>query len=187
MARGKKKDVPTNGNGPDPETIASYYRKLQAAADDVETAKGPYDEERGRYRALCKAAKTDGVDIDAMLRVLKAAKQDPDKRRMDMENFVRIAKLMDVAIGTQFDLFGADVPAQVASDNAKHNATRAGQAAGKRGEHRVDSNPHDPASELYVCFDNGWMKAQSAMVMDLAPKPSAEPRRVEGAELAIVT
>lgn len=189
MVRGKqtKNEATTAGNGPDPEMIASYYRKLQVAADDVETAKIPYDEERGRYRSLCKAAKTDGVDIDAMLRVLKAAKQDPDKRRLDMENFIRIAKIMDVAIGTQLDLFGFDVPAQVATDNAKHSAMRAGQAAGKRGEHRVDSNPHDPASELYVSFDNGWMKAQSAMVMDLAPKPSAEPRRTEGAELAIVT
>lgn len=187
MARGKSKPPEKNGNGPDPELIASYYRKLQDQADVVATAKGPYDEERGRYRSLCKAAKTDGVDIDAMIKVLNAAKQDPSKRQLELETFVRYAKLMDVAIGTQFDLFGFEVPVQVATDNAKHNATRAGQMAGKRGEHRLDSNPHDPASELYVAFDTGWMKSQTAMVMDLAPKPSTEPRRGGGGELKVVT
>lgn len=185
MGRPRKATTDTPKNGPDPETIASYYRKLQTQADAVEASKIPYDEERGRYRSLCKAAKTDGVDIDQLLRVLKASKQDNDKRQSDLANYVRYARLMNVPLGTQFDLFGGDVPQQVATDNAKHNAKRAGEAAGRRGEHRHDANPHDPASELFVAFDAGWMKAQTGMVNDLAPKPSAKPRLVGGGEGAI--
>lgn len=184
MPRGKKNVVSeTPQNGPDPETIASYFRKLQDQEDAVAAAKAPYDEERGRHRALVKAAKTDGVDTDALLRTLKAAKRDRNEVEAEERNFLRYSKLMGLPIGTQFDMFGGDVPDQVATDNARHAAKRAGSAAGRRGEHRVDSNPHDPASELYVAFDNGWMDAQRDMVMDLAPQPSESPRLVQGGEM----
>lgn len=185
MGRPRKVQSETPKNGPDPETIASYFRKLQNQADAIDAAKGPYDEERGRYRSLCKAAKTDGVDVDALLRVLKVSKQDNDKRQADLANFMRYAQIMNVPVGTQFDLFGFEVPDQVRTDNEKHAAKRAGALAGRRGENRNDSNPHEPASELFVAFDDGWMSSQTEMVKALAPQPQAEPRRTSsGGETA---
>ena len=166
-------EKPKLSNGPSPELIASTARKILAQEAEVEKAKGPYDTEKGRLRSLYKAAKADGINIDALNRVLKFKRMAPHEAQDQVAAEVRYAKYLSLPFGTQFGLFdGIDVPEHVQAEQSRDAAHEKGFAAGRAGGGRAE-NPYDPGSEFYPLWDRAWELGQRDIVAGMAPGAAA--------------
>lgn len=169
-------------NGPDPELVSGFVRKILDVDHEIAQLKIPYDSEIARRRTLLKNAKAAGIDVDDLKWVVRQKTRDP--RDVEREDTRRrwYAQIMGLPVGTQLGLF--EVPQQVLDDNALHDATRAGLHVGKQGGNRHD-NPHPPASELFVRWDRGYMQGQETITESMArtgAAPAAEGLRGEGPE-----
>lgn len=111
---------------------------------------------RGKISAAKKVAKKDGCDVDAIVAAIKLKRRDPDEVIAEHRNMVRVLKLLDSPLGTQFDFF-KDVDVKDTVD-----ARTAGKAAGKNGEN-ADNNPHPQGTEQHAQWREGWGEGQAAL------------------------
>lgn len=124
---------------------------------------------RGKISAARKVAKKDGCDVEAIVAAIKLKRRDPDEVIAEHRNMVRVLKLLESPLGTQFDFF-KDVEVKDTVD-----ARTAGRAAGKNGE-PPENNPYAAGTEQNADWKAGWLDGQAELAG--ASRPGG--RRVGG-------
>jgi hypothetical protein len=136
-----------------PTIFLKHYRAIRDAETEhkatgsvVQTAK--------------KAAKSDGVDLDALRMLQKLSKIDSDEAELRIKHMFAYAQWAELPIGTQMDMFGkaTSVPEAESEKQREFNAAEEGRRASEGGQPR-DSNPHpEPGSLEFVAWDKAWAK-----------------------------
>lgn len=137
-----------------PATFLKHYRAIR----DAETA---HKSAGSIVQTAKKAAKSDGVDLDALRMLQKLAKLDSDEAELRIKHMMAYAQWAEMPLGTQTDLFGkaTSVPEDEAEKQREFNASEEGRRASDGGQPR-DSNPHtDAGSPEFVSWDKAWLKA----------------------------
>jgi len=149
-----------------PETFLAHYRSIRDATrvkDDAGMA----------LARTKKAAKSDGVDLDALKMLERLAKLDEDEAELQLKHVFEYASWAKLPIGTQLDAFGQHkIPAvkqKAANEHELWAAGDAGNKAGKKGEPR-DNNPHEPGTELHVVWAKGWLDGQRVIADEMQPE-----------------
>jgi hypothetical protein len=161
-----------------PAVFTKHYRKIR-------DLKEQQDDVSSELRLAKKAAKTDGVDLDALQLMEKLAKLDDDEAELQLRHMHQYATWLKMPLGTQFGLFGTTVVPKGqealedddAIDDIKDDeAGEAGKLASKRGELR-SANPHPVGSRLFAAWDKGWLgHMQDALTATENREPEAEPK-----------
>src|SRR5262249_14098472 len=132
-----------------PETFLKHYRAIR----DLKAAHA--DAAMAVARAK-KAAKNEGIDLDALKMLEKLAALDDDEAELRLRHLSGYSKWLNLPIGMQADLFGspeaATVSAQAAAEQAEWQAGDEGRDAGRAGRER-DENPYEAGSAEYVAWD----------------------------------
>lgn len=132
----------------------------------VVTTKREADEAQGRYRAARKKLRDAGADMGAYALMESLAKLGEEEANRRMNDAMRYGRFLGLPIGTQLQLLEDDLPRVPEKAKAEHTeweATEAGILAGKAGYGRVDDNPFQAGSPLYVAWDEGWLKGQATI------------------------
>jgi len=137
-----------------PEIFLRHYRAIR----DATTAK---DEATALLRVAKKAAKTAGVNLDALRMLERLAALDADEAALRLRQMFQYASWTDLPFGTQVNFFVAPdgtKPVEAAQvDHQEWVAGDNGLAAGKAGRLRED-NPHDAGTREYVAWDKAWSR-----------------------------
>ena len=166
-----------------PETFLAHFRAIRDATRTKD------DAVMGVARCK-KAAKRDGLDLDALKLLENLAKLDDDELAVQLRHLHQYAKWASLPLGTQLDAFGEHViPTVKAKAVGEHDlwtATDVGYKAGRSGLPR-DTNPYQPGTELHVNFDKAWTDGQRVIADEMHPekangaangtgKPAAKPK-----------
>jgi hypothetical protein len=162
-------------NRPSDKTIVSIARKIIKQDNEIEEVRDSLKSLVGARRAMVKDAKKKGINTAALLQVIRELKLDPAEVAREWEEHQRITRLLNVPLGTQFDLWMAErepdaEPSEEAQAQAKFNAEQDGYLAGKEG-HKIDANPHhqSTASALFSAWRKGWNRGQAHLAKGLTP------------------
>lgn len=130
-----------------------------------------------------KAAKADGVSLKALDAVRVLAKLDSHELTQDFNDIVRYARLLQVPLYSQLDMFDApdgstdeeDIIARAASD---------GLRAGRMGE-EGKTTKYDPGSPAGQAWLEYWRKGQDELLaaikeIPVSEKAPAEPPKRRG-------
>lgn len=136
-------------------TLRKEHKKLQ---EDVREASG-------RYRNAVKLAKAEGCMADAITQALREADADPVELERLYHEKLRVHRLMDHPVGTQFSLgldeAGAGANAKAVTGEGPMTpevADRHGYIACRNKEPQ-SNNPHQAGTELHVAWKAGWDRA----------------------------
>lgn len=155
--KGKKRGIGDNsGSGVPDEIYERHIAKIDSTSKAMNKAKEAFDQAKGMHQSAYKAAKGDGVDIDAVRLARKLDKQDAGVTQILYANTARVLNLMGSPLGEeQMDLFGAI--------NPKPPEEAPGVRGLKAGEAGVDrtANPYKPGSSEYQAYDDQWLVGQS--------------------------
>lgn len=139
----------------EPEIFLSQHRRI---SDWLLKA----DEFKASGKAALNTAKATGVNLDAYKMVKKWAKQDREQVEKNLRDALLMARLLDLGLFDQMDLFASEtnsalsgLTAKVMTDHKEWEAERAGYDEGKSGS-PLDNNPHAPGSPLHERFIVGW-------------------------------
>jgi hypothetical protein len=152
-----------------PDTFLRHYRDIRDCKD------AHHDTGMALARAK-KAAKADGVDLDALKMLEKLADLETDEAEIQLRHLREYAAWIDLPIGAQLDMFGKppQPDAEAAEKQREHNAKLQGKSAGESGQLRGD-NPYDAGSPEHVAWDRAWtsgnkvwLKGQKSLAGDLA-------------------
>lgn len=158
-----------------PETFLAHLRSIRDAKRTQEDA-------NMAVARVKKAAKRDGIDLDAFKLMEGLAKLDEDEAELRLRHLFEYSKWANLPIGTQLDAFGDHrVPPVKTKAAAEHDlwaAGDAGRAAGKKGEPK-DNNPHNPGTELHVVWNKSWLDGQRVIAdeMNGGGEVEATPKR----------
>lgn len=168
-----------------PEVFLRHYR-------DIRDCKQAHGETGTALARAKKAAKKDGIDLDALKMLEKLADLDTDEAALQLGHLKIYAGWLELPIGSQLDAFGAPAPlaldAKVQQEQREWVAGGQGFEAGKAGNER-DLNPHQAGSSEYVAWDKSWangnklfMKGQKKLAGELGArangaKPPAAAKR----------
>jgi uncharacterized protein (UPF0335 family) len=142
-----------HNSGVPQEVERRWLAKIQDGQAAVERAAKPLKSRKGELSSIYKAAKSEGVDIDAAKKALKLNKLDHLDVALEYSNVGRYLRMLDSPLGIQMELFKAtDLPVAV-------QAAVEGKRAGLAG-HSIDINPHTPGTEPFVAFVDAWHKGQ---------------------------
>ena len=151
------------------DTRRQLYREAVIARVELDKASGV-------YRAVLKRAKTDGVNVTAMVAAIVARSKDPDEVMMNLRDTIHMMAVTHMPT-IQTDLFGMMVEPKVSEEEVtKHDNFRAkddGHFNGAGGKPR-EGNPHHPGSEIFVEWDKGWLEGQAVLAQ--GPKLVTPPR-----------
>jgi hypothetical protein len=157
-----------------PEVFLKHYREIR----DLKDAQA--DAAAAVARAK-KAAKNDGVDLDALKWLEKLAGLDTDEAELQIKHLQIYAKWIELPIGMQLDMWGkpepATVDAQAAEEQREWAAGGDGYKAGEKGDQQREDNPHEAGSAEHVAWDKGWtrghkvwLSAQKQIASEMGPK-----------------
>jgi hypothetical protein len=132
-----------------------------------------------------KAAKGDGIDLDALKLLEKFADLDTDEAELQLRHVKQYAEWLKLPIGAQLDAFGpAAIPKVSPEEDQKQRdwtARQAGEAAGKAGNER-QVNPNSPGTSEHVSWDKAWLKGnkvwlkgQEKIASEMAEPPEELP------------
>jgi hypothetical protein len=145
-----------------PEAFLKHYRTIRGAKDD-HAATGT-----ALARAK-KAAKADGIHLDALKWLEKLADLETDEATVQMRRLSLYARWIELPVGTQLAMFEdteQSMPSQEALDDQREwDAGDAGNAAGMAGHMRVD-NPHPPGTLPYAAWDKAWIKGNKVWLAE---------------------
>ena len=152
---GAAKPGHNSGEVPD-EIILRWNAKIEVAANAAQRAKDAHDSAKGKLQSIYKAAKDDGVDIDALKEVRKMDKGDHAEVELRYRNTGRYLRVLESKLAVQFELFPE------VKQSASVSAWLAGTRAGKSGV-SIDENPHTPGSEVFEEWNGGWRNGQTKL------------------------
>jgi hypothetical protein len=139
-----------------PAVFLKHYRAIR----DAETE---HKSTGSAVQTAKKAAKSDGVNLDALRLLTKLNKLDSDEAELQLKHMITYAGWAGLPLGSQLDMFGGKTTTEVPEDEAEKqrefNATEEGKRASEGGQPR-DSNPHaDAGSPEFAAWDKAWLKA----------------------------
>jgi len=142
------------GGVPD-EVYQRWMKRIELAQTAVDRAQKPLKSKKGELSAIYKAAKADGVNVDAVKTAFKKHKLDHLQVAMDYRDTGRVLRLMESPLAVQMSLFGNQLPDLV-------NVALEGKLAGELG---VDVNqcPYKPGTEEFVAYHDAWGKGQAEL------------------------
>jgi len=155
-----------------PSTFLRHYREIRDCKE------AHHDTGMALARAK-KAAKGDGIDLDALKLLEKLADLDTDEAELRMRHLRLYAGWIELPLVTQLDMFGQPPPSKPDEEETQKqrdfNAKAAGKAAGQAG-HERQTNPQIAGSSEHVAWDKAWLaghkvwlKGQEAIASEMAP------------------
>ena len=156
-----------------PEVFLRHYRTIR-------DLKSEHSETGMAIARAKKAAKNDGIDLDALRWLEKLADLDTDEAELQIKHLQTYAGWLKLPIGTQLAMFAqpeaTPVDPQAAAEHAEWEARDQGSAEGKAGHERGD-NPNLLGSPEYAAYDRGWvegnklwLKGQKQIASEMHPK-----------------
>lgn len=156
-----------------PAVFLKHYREIR----DLKQAHAETGTAIARAK---KAAKNDGVDLDALKILEKLADLDTDEAEMQIKHLQIYAKWLELPIGMQLNMFGQPEPATVDAKDAEEQrewvAGSRGYEAGEAGHERT-INPFEAGSAEHVAWDKSWtrgnkvwLSSQKKIAKEMAPK-----------------
>ena len=195
MARGRKRQTtpeqdakettPVTGGKVSDELFMQAYSECKNLEAAYQEKREEASEAQGEYRARLKHFKKLGVNIDMVVQQIKDSKREPEDVRKDLEDLIRLKKLLGLPIGTQIDIFGETMAAakpidEVTVEEAKEN----GYAAARNGLGR-DENMYAASGvvALIDAWNAGWddcatkALAGKETIIDQKKRPRGNGRR----------
>lgn len=136
----------------------SELSKIQDHWRDKEAAKDAYQRENAVYRRALKDAKARGLNLDAILDMVRIWQSDPKDVAQRFKDTIRYCLDMGMPIGTQAEIFGdQDLgnPAELGREKVagrKQTGTRSMEKA----------NPYPKGSWQAREFERGWIEGARA-------------------------
>jgi len=149
---GRAKQGHNSGELP-PEVIDRWWSKVVDGQKAVERAAKPLKSRKGELSAIYKAAKADGIDVDALKDAIKADGEDHIEVVSRYANTGKYLRAHRSPLGEQLNLF----PLEPIPETMR--AAVAGKRAGLRGG-SIDENPYTPGSEAFTAFRDSWEAGQ---------------------------
>ncbi len=149
----------------------------------ITAAERKKDEAVNALRSARKAAKADGVQLKALDAVRVLAKLDSHELTQDFNDIVRYARLLQVPLYSQFDMF--DAPDGASDEEAIiARAASDGLRAGRLGETGTTTK-YDPGSPAGQAWLEYWRKGQDELLsaikeIPVSEKAPEEPKRPRG-------
>jgi uncharacterized protein (UPF0335 family)/ribosome modulation factor len=187
MAEKLNADDATRPN--DPESIfkqqLSIILPLQG---EFERLRDDTKKAQARYRAAIKAAKSAGVNNDALLEFLRLRKEDPQEVTQRFHALNQMMMWGDLPIGSQLGLFedGKSVATKIEDrvDGKKKTGAKDKGPAREKGLSAVeadgyeagmngkanDGGGYDDGSPAFLRWSNGWVDGQSKIAADMGTK-----------------
>lgn len=134
------------------ETILRAINTLRAKKKAMEKVQEELDQARGVYRSARKAAKNDGLNLDAFDLIEKLERQDQGTVLVNHADAGRYLKLTESPLALQMDLFQ-----NLEAPKPEVDVAMQGYNAGKNAE-PVDNNPHVPGSTDFVLWAENHAK-----------------------------
>ena len=145
-----------------PAVFLKHYREIR----DLKQAHAETGTAIARAK---KAAKNDGVDLDALKILEKLADLDTDEAELQIKHLQIYAGWLELPIGTQLNIWGkpeaATVDAKAAEEQREWAAGGKGYEAGEAG-HERETNPHEPGSAEYAAWDKSWARGHKVFLND---------------------
>ncbi len=151
-ANGHSKAGHNSGEVPS-EVVDRWWQKIVVAQAAVERAAKPLKSRKGELSAIYKAAKADGIDVDALCDAITADAGDHLDVVSRYANTGKYLRAHQSPLGIQMNLFPLDPIPEVS------RAAIAGKRQGLRGG-SVDENPYPPGSEAFVAYVDAWTVGQ---------------------------
>jgi hypothetical protein len=152
MAKEATSLAETRSHNVPPAVFLKHYRDIRRLKDDRD------DAAMALARAK-KAAKNEGIDLDALKMLEKLSALDLDEAELQLKNLRMYAAWIELPLGSQLDMFGkaepATVDAKTAAEQREWQAGEEGAHAGKAG-HERDVNPWSAGTAEYVAWDRAW-------------------------------
>lgn len=177
--------TPTVGHNGMEASFRDWCRRCASARQDVTTEKSKVDTAReglnranGFYRKQLGLAKKDGHNPDDIIWWLNNKDRDPAEIDRETRNRTRIARIMELPIGTQLGLLEDGMTVATAIDNDKAVTTaeidqikELGFRAGKAGKPAIE-NPYldKEGSPEDLAWAGGWRDGQAENMGPLAGK-----------------
>lgn len=175
--------IDTKGsNGPGKAQFEAVIREIIPARQKAKTAQAV-------LRNAFNRANNMGFDLKQLKVVLAMRDRDPVEMEAEQVTLHRYMRWSGLPVGTQMEMFSDQETGKAAKEAeddglsdedrraaAIFHAEQAGYYCGRRGGQRVDENPHKPGSEEYVAFDQGYMRGQEAIALEMAPKDTPKKR-----------
>lgn len=162
------------------ETRAEALREYVQAYREAQRASGK------KAKVLQKWAKA-GIPAEVLKEAVKVRDMDPQEvMDLDREK-ARMKALIIPEYSKTMDMFGdkldTSLKGSAATEMSAWEAEDAGYLAGKAGR-PIDSSPynHQPGSELFVKWRDGWQKGQADIAYEMGPeaKQASDERRPRG-------
>jgi uncharacterized protein (UPF0335 family) len=157
-----------------PETFMEHWRKIRELKDEQA-------ELSAAIARAKKAAKGDGIDLEAVALLERLCKMDDDELQLRMRKLFVYSDWIKMPLAEYAE--GITPPAPKQETNAEFDLWQVqqnGLAAGKTGTRRED-NPYDAGSEKHVAWDKAWGKGfrsiQGQRARELAKNAAAKETR----------
>jgi hypothetical protein len=159
-----------------PATFLKHYRTIRDLKDQ--------HAELGTAVARAKkAAKSDGVDLDALKIIEKLSSLDVDEAELQLKHVRIYAQWLESPLVTQIAMFAEPEPEQVddtaAQEQREWVAGGRGFDAGEAG-HERDTNPFEAGAAEFVAWDKSWarghkvfLNGQKKIAGEMGPKKKA--------------
>ena len=136
------------------EVVDRWWQKIVVAQAAVERAAKPLKSRKGELSAVYKAAKADGIDVDALKDAITADSGDHLNFLSRYASTGKYLRAHRSPLGTQLGLFPLDAIPEIS------RAAMAGKRSGLLGR-SIDENPYQPGSENFAAFAEHWHVGQA--------------------------
>jgi hypothetical protein len=171
-----------NSGEPPDEVISRTFNAIEVAWSEIDAAGRIMQKARAGLAAARKTAKTDcGAKswVDSVEAAVKLKRQTDKSGAGELvtehRQIGRVLRIMNVPIGTQFNLFAVredGVEGKTGAAPSGMDAELQGQHAFSNSEDR-GNNPFQQGSEDFVAWDTGFMNAMSATARKMGPDGEA--------------
>ena len=135
---------------------AATYSAQEEAAEAAKTARSAHSNELKRWKKM-------GIAFEPLKRAVKERFLDPREVLANVHAYVRMRALQNMpsiqqdllALWTDIDL-PDETKAQIERDRWRDEGSFSAREKAAR-----DANPHQPGSEAYQCWDQGWLHDQN--------------------------
>jgi len=153
QSNGRAKPGHNSGEVP-PEVVDRWWEKIVVAQAAVERAAKPLKARKGELSAIYKAAKKDGIDVDALKDAIIADSGDHLNFLSRYASTGKYLRAHQSPLGMQLGLFPLDAIPEIS------RAQASGRRAGLLGRD-IAENPYTPGSENFAAFETSWHEGQS--------------------------
>ena len=136
------------------EVVDRWWSKVVTAQGAVERAAKPLKARKGELSAIYKAAKKDGIDVDALKDAIKADSGDHLNFLSRYASTGKYLRAHQSPLGMQLGLFPLDAIPEIS------RAQASGRRAGLLGRD-IAENPYTPGSENFAAYEASWHEGQA--------------------------